>query len=146
MRLWSLSPRYLDTKGLLAVWREGLLARAVLMDQTRGYRNHPQLTRFKSHPEPLSAINYFLEQVVIEARARGYQFDANKINLGENPQKIPVTSDQILFEKEHLMKKLLERDPSRISLLNEHPQLELNPLFFEVSGPIELWEKGTPIR
>ena len=31
MRLWSLSPRYLDVKGLVAVWREGLLADAVLL-------------------------------------------------------------------------------------------------------------------
>jgi hypothetical protein len=30
MRLWSLHPRYLDAKGLQAVWREGLLAKKVL--------------------------------------------------------------------------------------------------------------------
>ena len=30
MRLWSLHPCYLDPAGLVAVWREGLLARAVL--------------------------------------------------------------------------------------------------------------------
>jgi len=30
MRLWSLHPRYLDAKGLVALWREGLLAQKVL--------------------------------------------------------------------------------------------------------------------
>ena len=29
MRLWSLHPRYLDAKGLVALWREALLAQAV---------------------------------------------------------------------------------------------------------------------
>lgn len=31
MRLWSLHPSYLDRAGLLAVWREGLLAQSVLL-------------------------------------------------------------------------------------------------------------------
>ncbi|WP_368086417.1 pyrimidine dimer DNA glycosylase/endonuclease V [Nitrosomonas sp. Nm34] len=26
MRLWSIHPKYLDAKGLLALWREGLQA------------------------------------------------------------------------------------------------------------------------
>lgn len=43
MRLWSLHPQYLDAKGLVALWREGLLAQAVLAGQTRGYKRHPQL-------------------------------------------------------------------------------------------------------
>jgi hypothetical protein len=47
MRLWSLHPKYLDRAGLLAVWREGLLAQQVLMGNTKGYKNHPQLNRFK---------------------------------------------------------------------------------------------------
>src|SRR5690606_6899395 len=42
MRLWSLHPRYLDRQGLLALWREALLARAVLRGETRGYTLHPQ--------------------------------------------------------------------------------------------------------
>jgi hypothetical protein len=43
MRLWSLHPQYLDPAGLVAVWREGLLARAVFAGQTTGYKHHPQL-------------------------------------------------------------------------------------------------------
>ena len=63
MRLWSLHPSYLDQKALVAVWREGLLARAVLRNATRGYRRHPQLIRFRSHPAPLSAINNYLSLI-----------------------------------------------------------------------------------
>ncbi len=47
MRLWSLHPKYLDRQGLLAVWREGLLAQKVLQGKTKGYKNHPQLKRFQ---------------------------------------------------------------------------------------------------
>jgi hypothetical protein len=38
---------YLDGRGLVALWREALLAQAVLRGRTRGYR-HPQLARFRS--------------------------------------------------------------------------------------------------
>jgi hypothetical protein len=43
MRLWSLHPCHLDAKGLVALWREGLLAQKVQACETNGYRNHPQL-------------------------------------------------------------------------------------------------------
>ncbi|MGP1680491.1 MAG: pyrimidine dimer DNA glycosylase/endonuclease V [Giesbergeria sp.] len=36
MRLWSLHPQYLDSKALVALRREGLLAQAVLAGLTRG--------------------------------------------------------------------------------------------------------------
>lgn len=38
MRLWTLHPKYLDPKGLVALWRETLLAQRVLAGRTRGYR------------------------------------------------------------------------------------------------------------
>ncbi|WP_245747334.1 pyrimidine dimer DNA glycosylase/endonuclease V [Frateuria terrea] len=49
MHLWTPHPKHLDRQGLLALWREGLLARAVLRGQTRGYRQHPPLERFRGH-------------------------------------------------------------------------------------------------
>ncbi len=36
MRIWTLHPQYLDRQGLVALWREGLLAQEVLRGQTRG--------------------------------------------------------------------------------------------------------------
>jgi hypothetical protein len=45
MRLWSLHPSLLDAKGLVALWREALLAQKVLQGGTTGSRFHPQLQR-----------------------------------------------------------------------------------------------------
>jgi hypothetical protein len=79
MRLWSLHPKYLDPQGLVALWRESLLAQTVLRNETRGYKNHPQLDRFKHHAAPLAAISHYLKAVQKEAEARGYSFDKSKI-------------------------------------------------------------------
>jgi hypothetical protein len=79
MRLWTLHPRYLDTQGLVALWREALLAKAVLDGRTRGYRHHPQLTRFRAHPASRAAINAYLAAIHAESEARGYAFDRGKV-------------------------------------------------------------------
>ena len=107
MRLWSLHPKYLDRQGLLAVWREGLLAVAVLSGKTAGYRHHPQLQRFRSQDCPVSAINGYMCAVYVEAVTRGYRFDGSKIDLqGGAVNTIPVTLGQLQFEQEHLRAKL----------------------------------------
>jgi len=59
MRLWSLHPKYLDAQGLVALWHEALLAKAVLRNETKGYRNHLQLERFRASSMPLLTINSF---------------------------------------------------------------------------------------
>jgi hypothetical protein len=79
MRLWSIHPEYLDTHGLTAAWREGLLAKKVLEGKTRGYTHHPQLARFRACRNPAAAINAYLAQLFAESRARGYNFDKTKI-------------------------------------------------------------------
>ena len=79
MRLWSLHPKYLDVKGLVALWREGLLARAVLKGKTKGYTNHPQLIRFKNQKNPVLFLDTFLNQVYLESKHRGYNFNLEKI-------------------------------------------------------------------
>lgn len=50
MRIWSVHPSLLDAKGLVACWRETLLAQKVLQGLTKGYKNHPQLDRFSNPP------------------------------------------------------------------------------------------------
>ena len=82
MLLWSIHPEYLDTQGLVALWREGLLAQKVLREKTKGFKHHPQLDRFKRHPSPLCAIATYLEYVRKEALKRGYHFDRKKNGLG----------------------------------------------------------------
>src|SRR5262245_66557649 len=106
MRLWSLHPRYLDAQGLVALWREALLARAVLRGKTRGYRHHPQLARFRAHVSPRLAISAYLAAIHAEAEARGYEFDRRKVGVVRSVPVIPVTRGQLDHEWAHLRKKL----------------------------------------
>ena len=140
MRLWSLHPHYLDTKGLLAVWREALLARKVLKGKTVGYKNHPQLARFKASQDPISAINIFLHVIYDESCKRGFCFDQKKLHAA-NSFSIPVTSGQIVFESAHLEKKLLLRSKKDLKSINKNEIFKLNPLFYLVEGGVESWEK-----
>lgn len=141
MRLWTLHPRYLDAAGLVALWREGLLARAVLRGRTRGYRHHPQLERFRSHAAPRSAINRYLAAVLAEAASRGYAFDRRKIAAGRAEIALTATAGQLAWEWRHLLRKLRKRDPT----LYRHRRCERSPdphpLFRIVPGDIESWER-----
>jgi hypothetical protein len=143
MRLWSLHPRYLDSKGLTAAWREALLARAVLAGRTRGYRAHPQLARFSGCPAPLDAINDYLHGVFVEARARGFTFDEAKLSAKRSDARLTVTRGQLEFELRHLRSKLRVRDPERLRQLPRAVgKVDTHPLFRAIPGPIEAWERG----
>jgi hypothetical protein len=142
LRLWSISPKYLDVKGLLGLWREALLAQKVLMGQTKGYRNHPQLIRFKRTSDPLLYIGTYLYYVYLEGKRRGYDFDSSKIvKYDTNLEKIPVTSGQVKYEFNHLLEKLRTRDPQRYEELKDVREVEVHPIFFVVEGDVEPWEK-----
>src|SRR3954463_9117853 len=106
MRLWTLHPRYLDAKGLVASWREALLAQKVLQGRTRGYRNHPQLHRFRAAVDPLAAIAAFLHALAAEANHRGYKFDVTKIVAVSGALSIRETRGQLNYEWAHLRRKL----------------------------------------
>lgn len=136
MRLWSLHPKNLDRQGLLALWREGLLAKKVLKGGTKGYANHPQLQRFRSHADSGAAINHFLHVVADEAQRRGYHFDRSKLQAVDGVELISVTSGQVEYEFEHLRKKLSARDPARVDTLTN----DVHPLFRVIDGPVERWE------
>jgi hypothetical protein len=142
MRLWSLHPSLLDAKGLVALWREALLAQKVLQGKTAGYRSHPQLHRFRESAEPLAAISTYLWAVHDEAARRGYAFDASKIAVGRRPLSLAVTRGQLAFEREHLKEKLRRRDPPRFRLFCRTRQVTAHPLFVVVQGEIEPWERG----
>jgi hypothetical protein len=142
MRLWSLHPKYLDQKGLTAVWREGLLAQKVLLGETRGYRNHPQLARFREAHDPVAAIGAYLREIVREARRRGYHFDSARIANPAGQEKIPVTEGQVAFEWNHLLSKLRRRSPADYQRNLAVGDPEPHPLFTLVTGEIEQWERG----
>ena len=141
MRLWSLHPQYLDPQGLVALWREALLAQKVLGGETRGYRSHPQLNRFSAQTHPLFAIGTYLREVHSEAVRRGYSFDQTKILQCPVHSAIPVSSGQIEYEWGHLLEKLSARNPA----LHEKWRVVSSPichsLFRVVQGGIESWER-----
>lgn len=169
MRLWSLHPSALDRQGLIACWREALLAQAVLLGRTQGYTRHPQLERFRSHEEPPAAVGAYLAGVHAESLARGYRFDAGRIVHPPEPAeagdplggvavngvtlsavtRIEVTLGQLEFERNHLLAKLTVRSPELVragssnmstGALGADPAV--HPLFAPVPGQIEAWERG----
>lgn len=139
MRLWSLHPRYLDAKGLVALWREGLLAQKVLAGATKGYRHHPQLARFRAQRNPSGAIAGYLREVQREAASRGYHFDATKIGRASRV-RLTVTRGQLAYEFAHLRAKLAARDPEALRRIAGLARPEPHPLFDVVSGEVEAWE------
>jgi hypothetical protein len=142
MRLWTIHPKYLDPQGLVALWREALLARAVLRGQTRGYRHHPQLERFRAHALPRYAINAYLAVIHSEAMARGYAFDKHKIGPLRSVHSISVTTGQISYEWQHLLGKLSVRSQVLRQKWRAVRMPLCHPLFTSVSGLIEPWERA----
>ena len=142
MRLWSIHPRYLDARGLVALWREGLLAQKVLLGKTRGYKKHPQLERFKEALHPGAAISRYLLVVYAEASRRGYHFSKHKINpCSRRVSQIKVSRGQLAFEFRHFLKKLKKRDHFRYLNMLPVKKIMAHPSFFISRGPIAKWEK-----
>jgi hypothetical protein len=141
MRIWSLHPEYLDTRGLVALWRESLLAQAVLKGETIGYKNHPQLARFRKRPSPVGCIAEYLRGVFAESQVRGYQFDSTKINRLRDTGALTVTRGQLKYEWRHLMGKVKGRDKEWAAQLESVVRPRSHPLFRVVLGEVEEWER-----
>lgn len=145
MRVWSLHPRYLDASGLVACWRETLLAQKVLRGLTRGYTKHPQLQRWREQAEPVEAIGAYLHFLHAEATARGYRFDASRIAVPPtNPDRwlvvMSVSEGQLALEREHLRAKLEARSPEALPRLDDVALP--HPLFASVPGRVAAWERA----
>lgn len=141
MRLWTLHPRYLDPQGLVALWREALLARTVLRGETSGYRHHPQLERFHKQSAPRSAINAYLAAIHAEAESRGYAFDYRKIGPVRTRVRIAATTGQLEYEWRHLLCKLRKRSPVHFRRWRKLDLPQAHPSFTIIKGPIAAWER-----
>jgi hypothetical protein len=143
MRLWSIHPKYLDQKGLVACWRESLGAKAALDGIVQGYKNHPQLERFKKTKNQSAQINAYLYFLFKDSQDRKYNFDSSKIDFGKTiaAEQMNVTKGQIEFELGHLFDKLYIRDPNKLKRLRSVREFDVHPLFNVVPGGIESWEK-----
>lgn len=141
MRIWSLHPKYLDARGLVALWREGLLAQAVLKGETNGYVHHPQLLRFQERSSPVGFIAEYLRGVHEEAMNRGYHFAGAKISRARESNYLSVTRGQLAFEWHHLTEKLRTRDPAWLARISTVKNPQPHPLFRVVRGSVAQWEK-----
>jgi Pyrimidine dimer DNA glycosylase len=141
MRLWTLHPKYLDARGLVALWREALLAQKVLRGATRGYRHHPQLLRFSATKNPAAALAAYLKVVHEESVRRNYNFDGSKIGARHSRGKIRETRGQLFYEWSHLKRKLKQRDPERHWEFASVKIPAPHPLFKIIPGKVRVWEK-----
>jgi len=141
MRLWSLHPKHLDAAGLVALWREALLAKAVLRGKTKGYRHHPQLLRFQERRDPVAAINSYLAAVHAEAVRRGYRFDVRKLVGPRTRGRIGVSRGQLAHEWKHLLAKLKLRSPAAFATARKLRGPSVHPSFTPRAGPIAEWER-----
>lgn len=142
MRIWTIHPKYLDAKGLIALWRETLLAQKVLQGLTRGYINHPQLIRFREQSDPVGAVAHYLRAVHEESLRRGYRFDQNKIATSSWSGTISETRGQLLFEWRHFLRKAEARCPEHYERIKEITLPSPHPLFEIVEGEVRDWERG----
>lgn len=140
MRLWTIHPRYLDSQGLTALWREALLARKVLLGHTRGYRHHPQLHRFQARSNSVALINAYLLHVHAEAQRRGFAFDRVKLGSPCARMLLPETLGQLKYEWHHLQAKLRRRSPALARAFRDIQRPDPHPLFRLVSGGVRAWE------
>ena len=141
MRLWTIHPQYLDPQGLVAAWREALLAQKVLAGQTKGYRHHPQLLRFQTQPDPAAVMASFLDGLAEEAGRRGYCFDVARISRRRFAGHLPETDGQLLYEWSHLKAKLRVRAPQLFRQFRGVKTPEPHPLFRIVPGDVRDWER-----
>lgn len=162
MRLWSIHPDLLDRAALVAGWREGLLAQKVLRGLTSGYRNHPQLERFRELPDPVAGIATWLHGLADAADARGYKFDRTRVVLPAGTERLALTDGQLALEWEHLRAKVAARDPQWLAQLDQrdapgpgpephahtqplphaNPHPHPHPMFDLVPGPVAPWERA----
>ncbi len=142
MRLWSLDPARLDRAALVAGWREGLLAQAVLLGRTKGYTAHPQLVRFRELGDPPAGVATWLAGLADEADRRGYRFDRTRVVTAPDPAlRMSVTEGQLGLEWRHLLAKCRARSPEWAEEL-ERLGPAAHPLFDVVPGPVATWERA----
>jgi hypothetical protein len=142
MRLWTLHPRHLDSAGLTALWREALLAQAVLLGRTRGYTRHPQLARFQAAADPMACITSYLHAIADEAGERGFAFNAALIVRPSAPvRRLPETKGQLEYEWAHLGRKLRRRSPAWYREQFADAKPSAHPLFRIVAGGVRDWER-----
>lgn len=145
MRLWSIDPGWLDRQGFLGLWRETVMAINVLSGKRDGYKNHPQLDRFKQTDNPMAYLSSYAWPLVFEGRGRDYNLNEKYIVANwDSSLALPVTRGQVDYEIQHLLKKLEVRDIECYNYLKRRTNcISVHPLFYVVeNNNIEEWERA----
>lgn len=141
MLVWSIHPSYLEVKNFVALWSESLLAQNVLLGNTKGWVNHPQLIRFRKHEFPLQAIANYLHDVCDEAENRGYNFKLEKIQLPwQKIDKLQITMAGIEHEWQYFLKKMKLRNLKYFNKWKNNIEIKTHPAFKIIEGKIKDWE------
>lgn len=146
MRIWSIHPKYLDTKRLTAQWREALLCKSILEGKTKSYTKHPQYLKLLKLKNPYQFINFFLLTIWEESQKRGYKYDKSKINLDEvkifDNVYLDVTIEQLKYEFCHMLQKMNNDDPQYLKniIFLKKEGIISNPLFNSIDGNIMNFE------
>lgn len=160
MRVWSIHPAYLDTKGLVASWKEGIQGLNALRNPRKPngkwamFAHHPQLIRFKRFENPELCLSEYLHFIADEADRRNYNFNRNLIlpRLDENPYQIWITCGQLIYEWDFLSHKVTCRTgfwEYGKPTINGKSTVEtiaswscvVHPMVVLIPGDIECWEK-----
>jgi hypothetical protein len=144
MRIWSIHPKYLDSKELLNLWNETIQAKNEFLTKFSGHFSNKQLERFLDLKNPLEAINSYMSSIYREAVKRDFSVDDSFMDWDfDDSIQIPVTAGQISHEISKLKSRLRERDEKKLQKLNGRTFLELHPIFYSVPGTIEEWENDS---
>ena len=83
----------------------------------------------------------YLAAVHEEAVRRGYDFDKSKIGRRRASTQMTETRGQLLYEWEHLQRKLAIRSPVWANQWMEVSLPDPHPLFRIVAGKVREWER-----
>ena len=147
MRLWTLHPKYLDAKGLVAAWREALLAQAVLRDRN-DWLPKPSST---DPVPPLTLTGSKYRVLSSRAACRGkpawVSVRPRKDRLPRGGRsRLKATLGQLGYEWKHLRAKLAIRDKAWLASLGRVARPDAHPTFRVVPGDVEDWEVGGRLR
>ena len=112
MRIWDISPGYLNRASLLGEHRELHGLASIHINQKKGYSRHPETMRWKNY---LPALAMRHELLVAEMQLRGYQHHS-PLPIEAGTEKWPDYLDDPATQIEILREKYLSKEPGRILL------------------------------
>nr|BAL55447.1 hypothetical conserved protein [uncultured Acetothermia bacterium] len=120
MRIWDISPGYLNRNSLLGEHNELHALVSICLNNKKGYAHHPETLRWKDY---LGALAVRHELLVAEMTLRGYAHQS-PLSVEPDPTRWPVQYvDPPARQFALLREKYRAREPGRIPLPNNAQEL-----------------------